>query len=139
MVERRALRAKGPLFHGDDREAERQEFGRAISALPATRLARPLDDYDVWVSADRVIEWHAVRAKGPLFREKQGEEQTRPERGTVQHCRIESARSYQEFMAWGFLCAEVTSDASITVRKWHKWRWLTASGLVAGVLWMILR
>ena len=132
----------GRFDDGDDQEREKQEVGGTSAALPPTPPPRPLDDYDVWVSADRLVERHVMRAKGPLFNEKQVEQQaqlTSKELDEVQHSRSKSARYYQEFSVWGLLRSEMHPDASSRVRKWHIWRWLATAGLLAGALWMVLR
>jgi hypothetical protein len=132
----------GRFDDGDDREGERQEVGGISAGLPPTPPPGPLDDYDVWVSAERIVERHVMRAKGPLFNEKQAEQDgrlTSKGRDAVQHSQIKIARYYQEFNVWGLLRSEMHPDASSGVRKSHIWRWLATGGLMAGALWVALR
>ena len=83
-------------------KASGSEFQDSRAPLPA------VDDYDVWVSCERIVERQVVRAKGPIFSRKEGIEGNHAvatREASSQQSAVESAKYYQELTTWRFLDA----------------------------------
>ena len=120
--------------------------GSAGAVQAGLTAPQALDDYEVWVSCERIVERQVMRAKGPLFSEKgdsvAGSTGTVPRLG-VQQSQTESARYYQELkpresrdITGHDVVIDPTRQGSF---KWRRWWWLAVIGLATATLWLATR